>query len=71
MALSPTIAIVVAGQTGWLGFRAYESRLAAQQRDSFLQAGRAGALALTTISDVDAEADVKRILNSSTGGFHT
>jgi Mce-associated membrane protein len=68
--LSLAMVIVVAGLTGWLGFRADESRLAVQQRDNFLQAARAGALALTTVGDADTEGDIQRILDSSTGRFH-
>lgn len=56
---------------GWLGIRAYESQQAKQQRQLFLQVGRQGALNLTTISYTEAETDVQRILDSSTGDFRT
>jgi Mce-associated membrane protein len=62
--------VALAGLTGWLGFRAYESRKAADERNLFLQVGRQGALNLTTIDWQNADADVKRILDSSTGGFY-
>ncbi len=62
--------IVLAGLCGWLGFRAYESRAEANQRNLYLQVGRQGALNLTTIDFEHIDEDVKRILDSSTGTFY-
>ena len=62
--------VVLAGLTGWLGFRAYESHQADEQRKLFLQVGRQGALNLTTIDWQQADADVQRILDSATGTFY-
>lgn len=62
--------LALAGLTGWLGFRTYESRQADEQRNLFLQVGRQGALNLTTIGWENAEADVQRILDSATGTFY-
>jgi len=62
--------VVLAGLTGWLGFRAYQTYQADQQRKLFLQVGRQGALNLTTIDWQQADADVKRILDSATGTFY-
>jgi Mce-associated membrane protein len=59
----------LAALVGWLGFRAYQSHSADQQRSLFLQVGRQGAINLTTIDWQHADADVKRILNSATGTF--
>jgi Mce-associated membrane protein len=56
---------------GWLGFRAYESQQAKEQRELFLQVGRQGALNLTTISYTEAEADVQRVIDSATGTFRS
>jgi Mce-associated membrane protein len=67
---SVSILIVLSGLTGWLAYRTYEARQAQQQRALFLQVGRQGALNLTTINAVQADADMKRILDSSTGTFH-
>ncbi|HEY0226658.1 MAG TPA: Mce protein [Mycobacterium sp.] len=64
------IALALVGLNGWLGFRAYQSHQAENQRQLFLQVGRQGALNLTTIDYQHAEADVQRILDSATGGFH-
>jgi Mce-associated membrane protein len=62
--------LVLAGLTGWLGFRAYESHQADEQRKLFLEVGRQGALNLTTIDWQQADADVQRILDSATGKFY-
>jgi Mce-associated membrane protein len=62
--------VALAGLCGWLGFRAYESRQAADERNLFLQVGRQGALNLTTIDHEHADADVQRILDSATGTFY-
>jgi Mce-associated membrane protein len=64
------VVLVLAGLTGWLGFRAYKTYQADQQRKLFLQVGRQGALNLTTIDWQQADADVKRILDSATGTFY-
>jgi Mce-associated membrane protein len=65
-----SILLVLSGLTGWLGYRTYEAGQAQQRRALFLEVGRQGALNLTTISDTEAEADMKRILESSTGAFY-
>ena len=64
------LVLALAGLTGWLGFRAYESHKADEQRKLFLQVGRQGALNLTTIDWQHAEADVQRVLDSATGTFY-
>ncbi|HET6734246.1 Mce protein [Mycobacterium sp.] len=64
------LVLALGGLTGWLGFRAYESRKADEQRNLFLQVGRQGALNLTSINFEHAEADVQRILDSATGTFY-
>lgn len=64
------LVLALGGLTGWLGYRAYESRLAEDLQNLFLQVGRQGALNLTTISHEHAEADVQRVLDSSTGALY-
>ena len=64
------VVLILAGLVGWLGFLAYQARQAQQQRALFLTVGRQGALNLTTISYTHVDADVRRILDSSTGTFH-
>ncbi|MCV7424017.1 Mce protein [Mycobacterium yunnanensis] len=63
------VVLVLTALTGWLGFRAYEAHRAVDQRELFLQVGRQGAINLTTIDYAEADADMQRILDSSTGGF--
>lgn len=64
------LVLALGGLTGWLGYRAYESRQAEDLRNLFLQVGRQGALNLTTINHETAEQDVQRILESATGTFY-
>jgi Mce-associated membrane protein len=70
VAVSLSIVTALIGLTGWLGYRALDARQAQEQRALFVQVGRQGALDLTTISDSEAESDMKRILASSTGAFY-
>jgi Mce-associated membrane protein len=71
-AIAVGIAIVAAlgSLTGWLGYRTYGDRQVQQQRNLFVEVGRQGAVNLTTISYTEADADVQRILDSSTGTFY-
>ena len=62
--------VALAGLCGWLGFRAYQSHKAADERSLFLQVGRQAALNLTTIDFEHADEDVQRVLDSSTGTFY-
>ena len=64
------LVLALGGLTGWLGYNGYTSYKAEQQRKLFLQVGRQGALNLTTIDWEHAEADVQRVLDSSTGTFY-
>lgn len=57
------------GLSGWLGFKVYQARQAEQLRALLVQVGKQGAVNLTTIDYQNAEADVQRILDSSTGQF--
>ncbi|KMO67339.1 hypothetical protein [Mycolicibacterium chlorophenolicum] len=62
--------LALAGLTGWLGYRTWESQRAESARELFLLVGRQGALNLTTIDYEHADADVQRILDSATGTFY-
>lgn len=72
IALAVGLAIVVAlgGLTGWLGYRAYQARQAQQLDELLVSVGRQGAINLTTIDFENADADVKRILDSATDAFY-
>jgi Mce-associated membrane protein len=60
----------VGGLAGWLEYRAHQTRQSEQQRELFLQIGRQAAVNLTTIDYTKVDADIQRVLDSSTGGFH-
>jgi Mce-associated membrane protein len=70
LVLGLIIAVALAVLVGWLGYRAYRSHQAQEQRRLFVQVGRQVALDLTTISYTEAEADVHRVLDVSTGSFY-
>jgi Mce-associated membrane protein len=55
---------------GWLGYREHQVREGQQQTELLIQAGRQGALNLTTIDWQHADSDVRRILDSATGSFY-
>lgn len=61
--------VALSGLAGWMGYQGYQSHRDQQQRNLFIQAARQGALNLTTINFTRADADVARILDSSTGIF--
>ncbi|WP_231978412.1 Mce protein [Mycobacterium sp. E3298] len=63
------VVAVLAGLTGWLGFRAYQKHEAQAQRDLFVQVARQGAVNLTTINYTEVDADVQRIIDLATGAF--
>lgn len=69
LAVGGATIVVLAALVAWLGYRAYESHQVQQQRLLFLQVGRQGALNLTTIDYTEADADVQRVIDSSTGTF--
>ncbi len=64
------VVLALSGLVGWLGFSAYQTHKAKEQRDLFLQVGRQGAVNLTTIDFEHVDDDVKRILDSATGQFY-
>lgn len=70
IALSAAVVVALACLAGWLGYRTYETRQAQAQRDQLVAVARQGVLNLTTIDYTKVNADVKRILDSSTGAFH-
>jgi Mce-associated membrane protein len=60
----------LAGVGGWLGYRVYQDREAQAQRNLYVEAARQTAVDLTTIDYTRVDADIKRILDSATGGFY-
>jgi Mce-associated membrane protein len=71
-ALSAGLIMVLAlgALAGWLGFGAFQMHQTREQSAQFVAAGRQAALNLTSIDYTDIDADLKRILDSSTGAFH-
>jgi Mce-associated membrane protein len=70
-ALIGGIAVVVALAVvfGWFGQQAWRDHSADRFRQELLDAGKQGAVNLTTIDYARAEADVQRVLDTSTGQF--
>jgi Mce-associated membrane protein len=68
--LSVTIIALLTGLVGWLGYRVHKSDAVQQQREQFVEAGRQGALDLTTIDYTRVDADVARVLDSATDTFY-
>jgi Mce-associated membrane protein len=66
------VAIIVAllGVGGWLGFRVHQDQQVQADRGLYLQVARQTAINLTTINYAEVDADIKRVLDSATGGFH-
>ena len=61
--------VILAVLFGWFGQQAYRDHAADRLRQQFLEAGKQGAVNLTTIDFARAEADVQRVLDTSTGQF--
>jgi Mce-associated membrane protein len=55
---------------GWLGYQQHAVKSAIQQRNLFLETGKQAATNLTTIDFATADADIARILDSTSGAFH-
>ena len=64
------IIVALGGLVGWLSMQLHTSQQAVDQRAQYLQAGRQGAVNLTTIDWKHVDDDVERILDSATGTFH-
>jgi Mce-associated membrane protein len=62
--------LALSGLVGWLGYRAHHAHALQEQRSVFLAVGRQGAVNLTTIDFEHVDDDVKRIVDSATGGFY-
>jgi Mce-associated membrane protein len=70
LAVGLAAALAIGGCDGWLGYGAYRLHGEDQLRQEFLAVGKQGALNLTTIDFTKADADVQRVLDSSTGEFY-
>lgn len=63
------LVVTTGALVGWYGWRIHEDRQAQVRDDAYLQTARQAALNLTTISYAEVDRDIKRILDSTTGGF--
>jgi Mce-associated membrane protein len=70
LAVGLTAVLVIDGLGGWLGYGAYRLHGEDQLRQQFLAVGKQEALNLTTIDYTEADEDVQRVLDSSSGEFH-
>ncbi|KUI38546.1 tetratricopeptide repeat protein [Mycobacterium sp. GA-2829] len=64
------LVVVLAGVTGWFGYRAYQANQDSKERELYLQVGRQAAQNLTSIDWQQADADVQRVLDVATGTFY-
>ncbi len=62
--------VALLGVGGWLGFRLHQDDQVRAQRSLYVQVARQTAINLTTINYTEVDADIKRVLDSATGGFH-
>jgi Mce-associated membrane protein len=69
-AVAVGLIVALLGVGGWLGFRLYQDHQAQDQRSLYLSVARQTAINLTTINYAEVDADIKRVLDSATGGFH-
>jgi Mce-associated membrane protein len=70
IAVGVAIIVALAGLGGWLGYRVHVDRQEQAQRNLYVQVARQTAINLTTINYTEVDADIKRVLDSATGGFH-
>jgi Mce-associated membrane protein len=70
LVVAAVLMVSMAGLAGWLGYHTWQCHQAEQQRALFLRVARQSAIDLTTINHAEVDADVQRILDSSTGSFY-
>jgi Mce-associated membrane protein len=70
--IAASVAAIVAllGVGGWLGYRLHDDHQEQAQRNLYVQVARQTAINLTTINYTEVDADIRRVLDSATGGFH-
>jgi Mce-associated membrane protein len=70
IAVGVAIIVGLVGLGGWLGYRVHQDHQVQAQRNLYVQVARQTAINLTTINYTEVDADIKRVLDSATGGFH-
>jgi Mce-associated membrane protein len=63
------IVAMLAGLSGWLGYRAHQKHEVQARQNLYIATARQGAVNLTSINYTQVEADVQRILDQATGAF--
>lgn len=69
-AVSAVAFVALAGVAGWMGYQILDDRRAHAQQSELVEVARQGAVNLTTIDHATVDADMQRILDTSTGVFH-
>ncbi len=69
VAVGLTLVVAVGALVGWLGLRAHQAQEGQALKNLYVQTARQAALNLTTISYTEADTDILRILDASTGAF--
>lgn len=69
VAVGLVLVAAVGALVGWVGFRAHQAQEGQALNSLYVQTARQAALNLTTISYAEADTDIRRILDSSTGAF--
>ena len=70
LTLGVVVVLGLSALAGWLGYQLYQQHRWEADRVAYLQAGRQGALDLSSVDYTRVEADVHRVLEASTGTFH-
>jgi Mce-associated membrane protein len=69
VAVALILVAAVGGLVGWLGFRSHQALQVQAEDNVYVQTARQAAVNLTTIDYTEADADIKRVLDSTTGAF--
>jgi Mce-associated membrane protein len=62
--------VILGAVAGWSWYHVHSSERASAERSLLIEAARQGVVNLTTIDYTTVDADIARILDSSTGAFH-
>jgi Mce-associated membrane protein len=69
VAAGVVLVAAVGGLVAWLGFRSHQTQQIQAQDNVYVQTARQAAVNLATIDYAEADADIKRVLDSTTGDF--
>lgn len=70
VAASAVAFVALASVAGWMSYRILDDRRTQAQQSEFVEVASQGALNLTTIDHATVDADIARVLDTSTGVFH-